>query len=379
MLDAQLREAEKAGASQEQVAALRQTGLTKGLGTALAATAVAIRLLFEKNRAQSENPQPSSSGGKKALASPVRQSYPDSLTPADDEPPTFWDKLKQLWDTFWNWVTGKSQPAIATPSPTLPPPQVFVTHAPTLTDTPSPASTPIPYQQYKTIGSLTEWELRVGGQVAHNAHQLLAQASQFYFWSDSDPGGNTSPPVPPGYDKNYPILRDPNAYMFPIGDINLYEYTKERVPFVCGDVPDWTYYMAGYNLTSHIPQSDAYANRWTRSAYAYERMFQLIRLGSIEGKSEIWDIRTHGKNYMFTNENVPELGDIVVTKTRDNLQYPDADHVVVVAEVHGLSPDQIIIFEGNPDDGTLVMHSLEELKNRIPDIKYIIYGHPNLP
>ena len=79
---------------------------------------------------------------------------------------------------------------------------------------------------------------------------------------------------------------------------------------------------------------------------------------------------------MFTNENVPELGDIVVTKTSSNLQNPDAGHVVIVAEVNGLTPSQIIIIEGNPDDGTLVMHSLGELKSRIIGLKYIIHGHP---
>lgn len=150
MLEAQLREAEKAGASQEQIAALRQTGSTKGLGTALAATTVAIRLLIEKNRAQSQNPQPSASGGGgKAHASLVHQPYPEPLTPADDEPPTFWDKLKQLWNTFWNWVTGKP----ATPTPTAIPvssptstntPIPTSTTAPTLTLTPLPTSTPFP-------------------------------------------------------------------------------------------------------------------------------------------------------------------------------------------------------------------------------------------
>lgn len=137
MLEAQLQEVEKAGASQEQIAALRQTGLTKGFGTALAATTVAIRLLIEKNRAQSQNPQPSSSGGGgKVLASLVPHPYPAALMPADDEPPTFWDKLKQLWNTFWNWVTGKP----AMPAPTAIPPVA----SPTSTSTPLPTSTTVP-------------------------------------------------------------------------------------------------------------------------------------------------------------------------------------------------------------------------------------------
>jgi len=140
MLEAQLREAQKAGASQEQIAALRQIGVTKGLGTALTAATVAIRLLFEKNRAESDNPHLSSGGGK-GLASLVRQPYPDSLITVNDEPPTFWDKLKQwvkqLWDTFWNWVTGK--PAMPNPTAT---PVVTPTIAPSHTSTPAPTVTP---------------------------------------------------------------------------------------------------------------------------------------------------------------------------------------------------------------------------------------------
>jgi hypothetical protein len=376
MLDAQLREAEKAGASQEQIAALRQTGLTKGLGTALAATAVAIRLLVEKNRAQSENSHPPvSGGGGKALASLVRQPYPDSLTPANDEPPTFWDKLKQLWDTFWNWVTGKSKPAIATPSPTLPPSQIFITHEPTPTATPYPTSTPIPYQQYKTIGTLTEWELRVGGPVAHNAHQLLAQASQFYFWSNSDPGQNFDPPIPLNYDQTFPIPRDPVAYKRSWHDTNnVYEYTGSRVPFVCGDVPDWAYFMAGYNLQQMFPQEGLYPNRWPRSAYGYLTML------SKGGTLHIF--KTGSQTFV----DIPELGDVMIVQTSsdwgtvwDSKLKVGAEHVVLVSEVHGNTLDQVFVIEGNPSDGTIVQHTVQELIQRVPNINYLIYGHPNIP
>jgi len=263
---------------------------------------------------------------------------------------------------------------------------------PTTTPTVSPTSTPTtpPWQNYKPTGTLTPWEAKVGGQVAYNAHLLLAQADQFYFWSNSDPGENTNPPKPLDYDINLPISLDPARYKRPLVPLaDLYKYTKGRIPFVCGDVPDLTYFMTGYNLQvvidsklaeGFIPQSEAYPdNRWPRSAYGYERMLQLIRLGGIGGKSEIWNVQTNGDNYLFTKENVPEIGDIVVTKKSGDLQSPNAEHVVVVAEVHGLHPDEIMIIEGNPDDGTIVMHSLEELKDGIPGLMYILYGHPNLP
>ncbi len=137
MLEAQLQEAEKAGASQEQIDALRQIGWTKGLGTALTATAVAIRLMVEKNRAQFENSHPPVSGGGKRLAFPVYRTDSGSFILADDEPPTFWDKLKrllrQLRDAFWNWVKGKAAKPIPTAIPSVPP---------TISSIPTPTATP---------------------------------------------------------------------------------------------------------------------------------------------------------------------------------------------------------------------------------------------
>jgi len=246
-----------------------------------------------------------------------------------------------------------------------------------------PTTTPLiaPWQSYKTIGTLTPWEASVGVQMAYNAHLLLEQANDFYFWSDSDSGGNTNPPLPTNYDKNLPISHNPNSYKRSWYDIpNVFEYTGGKIPFVCGDVLDITHSMTGYNLQTQFPEvSTQYPNRWARSSYGYEYLLQKIAIGEIEGKREVWNIQTEGNNHSFTPENIPELGDFVVTKTGKDLDIPDAEHVVFVAEVHGLTPRQIIIIEGNPDDGTLVKHTLEELKNRIPDLKYIIYGHADLP
>jgi len=146
MLEAQLREAEKAGASQEQIATLRQIGVTKGLGTALAATAVAIRLLVEKNRAQSEHSHLSASGDGKRWAFPVYRTDSGSFTLADSKLLTLWDKLKQLlrqlWDAFWNWMkngmTGKPAMPIPTTMPVVTP-----TFSPILAFKATPAETPI--------------------------------------------------------------------------------------------------------------------------------------------------------------------------------------------------------------------------------------------
>jgi hypothetical protein len=315
--------------------------------------------------------------------------YSTPLIPADDEPPTFWEKLKQLWgqfkqtwNAFWNRLTGKTITSPAAPTATLPPPQVTIIHAPTPTPTltPVPTATPIPYQQYKTTGPLTEWESRVGGPVAHNAHLLLAHANQFYFWSDSDPGQNSDPPVPLNYDNRLPISLDPAAYQHSwYGAQDVYKYTGGRIPFVCGDVPDWSYFMAGYNLPQIFPEIAAknkYPNRWTRSAYGY-----LTLLPQAGGTLDIFDV---GSGSSFSN--TPELGDVMIVQTNSNWgivwdgeSNTGAEHVVLVSEVHGQTFDKVLIIEGNPVDGTIVQHTVQELLDRVPNTKYLIYGHPALP
>ena len=100
-----------------------------------------------------------------------------------------------------------------------------------------------------------------------------------------------------------------------------------------------------------------------------------------------------GNHHIYSVENnggfdvLPELGDVIVTQTDNDplatfnpvTGESPAGHVVLVAEIHGSTPDQIIIIEGNPDDGTLVQHTVQELIDRMPDLQYLIYGHPDLP
>lgn len=155
----------------------------------------------------------------------------------------------------------------------------------------------------------------------------------------------------------------------PIKIQDMLAYTGNRVPFACGDVPDGAYFMGGYNLQTLLPNVSAqYPNRWPRSSYGYLTML------SQANNIHILDV---GSDPAF--KDIPELGDVMITQTNKDWGAPfGAGHVVLVAEVHGNTPDQIIIIEGNPIDGTLVRHTVEELINRIPDLQYLIYGHPNL-
>jgi len=302
----------------------------------------------------------------------------------------------KVWDTNWSWQCVKDAWNIFWDSGERPSPtpdvsavqtqavQTFIapftqTAQAVRTPTPTPTSTSIPvlpnYQIYKSTGTLTSWETTVGGEVAHNAHLLLADASHYYFWSNDDPGGNSNPPLPPGYDLKFPISTNISP--------EISRYTNGRIPFVCGDVPDLAYYLTGYNLQQLIfqpnpinPSEPLYPNRWPRSSYGYLTMLYQ------QGNHHIYSVENNGGF-----DVLPELGDVIVTQTDNDplatfnpvTGESPAGHVVLVAEIHGSTPDQIIIIEGNPDDGTLVQHTVQELIDRMPDLQYLIYGHPDLP
>jgi hypothetical protein len=74
------------------------------------------------------------------------------------------------------------------------------------------------------------------------------------------------------------------------------------------------------------------------------------------------------------------LGDVIILQTSPNWGYDSgAEHVVLTSEIHGYTPDKIFIIEGNPNDGTIVQHTLQELIERVSNLHYLVYGHPNLP
>lgn len=76
-----------------------------------------------------------------------------------------------------------------------------------------------------------------------------------------------------------------------------------------------------------------------------------------------------------------ELGDVIILQKLPNWGYDSgADHVVLTSEIHGETPDQIFIIEGNPIDGTIVQHTIQELLDRVGNqYYYLVYGHPVLP
>jgi hypothetical protein len=280
---------------------------------------------------------------------------------------SFWDLFKQPY--------FKSCPP-NTSSNTVP-----VTLTPTMTSTLTPILTATPpftptisqqeiYQLYK-FGALTPWEQTIGGQVSYNAHQLLAQADQFYFWGSASGEANSNPPLA-GWNIQYPMPILTPGTQLPWGEIsNIYDYTGGRTPFVCGDVPDWSYYMAGYNLQTLFPNvAKWYPNRWPRSSYGYLNM--MYESNSVH----VWNV----KENPYAAPVVPEIGDPMVLQFDNSWDsIAGASHVVLVAEVYGNTADQIHIIEGNPDDGTIVKHTVQEMIRKLPDLKYLIFGHPNLP
>lgn len=163
----------------------------------------------------------------------------------------------------------------------------------------------------------------------------------------------------------------PTHINFPLGIFPIYNYTGGKVPFVCGDVPDLAYSMAGYNLPKIFPEiatKNGYSSRWTRSAYGY------LHLPFPGGMPHIFRIG------IDTQLPSIELGDVIVLQEGPDWGYDSgAEHVVLASEIHGYTLDKIYIIEGNPVDGTIVQHTLQELMARVSSIQYLVYGHPALP
>ena len=298
----------------------------------------------------------------------------------------------------------------------------------------------------KTFGELTPWEIEVGGRIARAAHFLSTGPHYFEFWGDSTFEINSTPPwAVLNTDKPIPMLYhqlggrdrtgwmrfnsngsvgseyDPNPNRW-IGEnvltstregamsiTDVLERTENKIPFVCGDVPDWAYYAAGHNLQNEVQLIDAtgkkYPNtRWPRASYAWiDTLYQPEHVGN----THTLNMQDVDGKFQFSNEDMPELGDVIVyhyghqvpdiAKILETQQLPSggeherynsanylagANHVVVVAEIHGNTLDQILVVEGNTANDTTVKHSLSEsLKEaQVEDeINHLIYGHPNLP
>jgi|GEM_PF-6370194 len=421
-LDAWIEQLESQGASQDEIDDLREQAGTSGLSTAISNAhnlnqSLAVQQLanqqaydiyrqgeyvsvpMQDEEDEEENPFAglsasggvgTSNGASKPLLSLVPQN-PEPPTEHNDGVSSWWDVFDLDWwssDEPWPWPFGPAQPSVSThiiPEATqtsaiqtawaqiTQTAQAYFTPTPAVTSTPAPTSTPtLPnFQIYKPNSPLTAWEATIGGQVAHNAHLLLAQVNNFYFWSNDDPGTNSDPPKPLNYNDNFPISLNPNDYNVSwYGENNILQYTNGRIPFVCGDIPDQAYFMAGFNLQQIFPLQNHYQNHWPSSSYGYMTML------AEHGNLNIYSI---GNNPNFGS--VPELGDVIVTQTNgSNWGDPHgAGHVVVVAEVHGNTPSQIVIIDGNADHGTLEQYTVQELIDRNPDFQYLLYGHPDLP
>ncbi len=163
----------------------------------------------------------------------------------------------------------------------------------------------------------------------------------------------------------------------------IFEYTNNRIPFVCGDVPDWLYYMNGHNLQTEFPKiaGEYPGGRWPRASYAWVKLFFS---NTHPVKQNYVDLRLINTNtYQFTDENLPELGDALVTQFGNDVMSTlagDATHVVSVAEINGYGLDQIIVVEGNSSANSLTFVTLKQVIDREGgQMQYIIYGHPILP
>ena len=134
----------------------------------------------------------------------------------------------------------------------------------TVNSPPPPTQTP----SFQDCTPCTAWENLHGRQIAANAHALLSNASEYYFWGTGEIENNSNPPLA-GLNINMPIPTISPDSRYGWDNIpDVYNYKNGRTPFVCGDVVDWAYNMAGINLQTQLPGVSAeYPNRWARSSY----------------------------------------------------------------------------------------------------------------
>ena len=387
----------------------------------------ALAAVIGAARVQREYEEPA--GGKgSGLAMPVAQV---ARTNSNDDKP-WWQKFidagKSFVDGVWNSAKsffgsvlafGKisSSNATATPTRILPTPEIHVVMNPTQIPIPThtPSFTPssaLDFQGYKKTGPLTPWEASVGGRQAWIAHQMYPLRNDYEFWA----GGielNTEPPwagqqslintpIPMVLKNNQfgwyipengqlivkPVPNQDdwwNKYARTSENIvwisDIMKYTNNRIPFVCGDVPDWLYFMSGHNLQLELPEVSAkYSNRWPRASYAWVTMFNDP---AHSNNTNFLDVRAIDNEFLFTDQNIPELGETIVTQFGNNplSESPlDATHVVEVVEINGYKLDQIVVIEGNPSANTLTYNTLDDLIDSLSGdgLNFIVYGHPNL-
>lgn len=253
-----------------------------------------------------------------------------------------------------------------------------------------------------------------GGQMAHGAHLLKPYFSNFEFWSEGIEINGIPPwagqlielPIPMLYQNGQfgwyvenqgqlGAVNVPDTSVWinnkfssttegakPISQI--LEYTNNRIPFVCGDVPDWLYYMNGHNLETEFPEFSTQQSptaRWPRASYAWVNLF--FNDAHLADPKFV-DLRVIDTNtYRFTDKNLPELGDALVTQFGGDVMSTspgDATHVVSVIEINGYGLDQVIVIEGNSSANSLTFTTLKQVIDREGgQMKYIVYGHPIIP
>jgi len=247
-------------------------------------------------------------------------------------------------------LTGCPSPSASpTPTPTRTP---YCNETPTLppTFTPTSTSTPTPTPRPKT-----QWETQHGESIAQAAHELLANADQYYIWGADVPGheGETYK-VPPlrQVPQSGDIIPDdrPDAQE----PIDIYKRTGGKTPIVCADVIDLSYKGAGLDLSAIFPG-------WASDAPYMEATRDVYMLGVL--------LRNSNQEYTWDDDSAGgmiELGDMVLS--------PDYGHSGVVAEISGSDRSQIYVIQASYGKGVIDKRPL----TRWYDLG-IHFGHPKLP
>jgi hypothetical protein len=151
----------------------------------------------------------------------------------------------------------------------------------------------------------TDWEDMFGRYIARIAYFMYVLQDDYYVWGVTDEDGNDAKGHEGESSGNVPVRRHTQSgeQGGDHGEIDLYERTGGRIPIVCADIIDMSYWESGFNLSlfndwyySYDDSIEDVPQKYppTRNSYA---LYQLLEQS--------------GKHFQWSEGEDIELGDMV--------------------------------------------------------------------
>jgi RHS repeat-associated protein len=188
------------------------------------------------------------------------------------------------------------------------------------------------------IAEPSEWEQKYGLEISKQAHNILSNNDDYWVWGShsGDDGGDKYPPP-----RRLPKQGESWGSV-----TNLRDWTGNRIPVVCADIPSLSYENAGFNLKQFSNWTAKYPNDPTRDVKTLKNLLD-----------------SHSQTYKFgETQRLPEVGDIVMTSS--------LGHSGVIVEVNGTDPSEIFLIQASYSKETINKMSLEDWDNEA------YFGHP---